>query len=107
MARMPDDATAERADAVRNRARLLPAAAPRLVTGHGVEHMTTHEAARGGGAARAAKATLVRRFGDRDGLLPALLDDDEVEFQEAYASGQPPLGPGAPARDRLTAFGAI
>lgn len=52
-----------------------------------------------------SRHTLFRRFGDRTGLLPALLRDAEVEFHEAYACGPPPLGPGAPARDRLAAFG--
>ncbi len=48
---------------------------------------------------------LFRRFGDRDGLLVALLDEAEAEFRTAYTSGPPPLGPGAGATDRLTAFG--
>ncbi|MFD7406526.1 TetR family transcriptional regulator [Streptomyces sp. NPDC059866] len=61
-----------------------------------------HEVAQ---AAGVGKGTLFRRFGDRTGLLLALLDDAEAEFHEAYTSGPPPLGPGAPARDRLTAFG--
>lgn len=42
---------------------------------------------------------------NRDGLLLALLDEAEADFQEAYTSGPPPLGPGAPARERLAAFG--
>src|SRR5690348_5764363 len=61
-----------------------------------------HEVAR---LACVGKGTLFRRFGDRDGLLLALLDDVEGEFHDAYTFGPPPLGPGAPARDRLTAFG--
>ena len=39
------------------------------------------------------------------GLLLALLGEVEADFHEAYTSGPPPLGPGAPARERLTAFG--
>ncbi|WP_326573432.1 TetR/AcrR family transcriptional regulator [Streptomyces sp. NBC_00481] len=101
MTRTPDDATAERADAARNRARLLEAAA-RLVADRGAEHVTMHEVAR---AAGVGKGTLFRRFGDRDGLLLALQGDAEAEFHEAYTCGPPPLGPGAPARDRLMAFG--
>lgn len=97
----PDNATAERADAARNRARLLEAAA-RLVAERGAEHVTMHEVAE---AAGVGKGTLFRRFGDRDGLLLALLGEAEAEFQEAYTEGLPPLGPGAPARDRLVAFG--
>ena len=35
-----------------------------------------------------------------------MLGETEADFPEAYTSGPPPLGPGAPARDRLTAFGS-
>jgi AcrR family transcriptional regulator len=97
----PDDAPAERADAARNRARLLDAAA-RLVAERGAEHVTMHEVA---AAAGVGKGTLFRRFGDRNGLLLALLDEVEADFQWAYTCGPPPLGPGAPAMDRLVAFG--
>ncbi|ELP63035.1 TetR/AcrR family transcriptional regulator [Streptomyces turgidiscabies] len=101
MTQRPDEAPGERADAARNRARLLEAAAL-LVADRGADHVTMHEVAQ---AAGVGKGTLFRRFGDRNGLLLALLDDAEAEFHEAYTSGPPPLGPGAPARDRLTAFG--
>ncbi|KPI02333.1 regulatory protein TetR [Actinobacteria bacterium OK074] len=97
-----DDRTAERADAARNRARLLAAAA-RLVAEQGAQSVTMQEVAE---AAGVGKGTLFRRFGDRDGLLLALLDEAEAEFLEAYTSGPPPLGPGAPARERLVAFGS-
>ena len=50
--------------------------------------------------------TLYRRFGDRAGLAFALLDEQTRDFQNALISGPPPLGPGAPARERLRAFGA-
>ncbi|SPF06202.1 TetR/AcrR family transcriptional regulator [Streptomyces sp. MA5143a] len=95
------DLAGERADAARNRARLLEAAAW-LVAERGAEHVTMHEVAQVAGV---GKGTLFRRFGDRNGLLLALLDDVEAEFYEAYTSGSPPLGPEAPASDRLTAFG--
>ncbi|MCL8011252.1 TetR/AcrR family transcriptional regulator [Streptomyces sp. AS02] len=97
----PGDHTGERADAVRNRARVLEAAAW-LVAERGAEHVTMHEVAQVAGV---GKGTLFRRFGDRNGLLLALLDDVEAEFYEAYTFGPPPLGPGAPASDRLIAFG--
>ncbi|MGW0943512.1 TetR/AcrR family transcriptional regulator [Streptomyces sp. NPDC002623] len=97
----PDGTAAERADAVRNRARLLDAAA-RLVAERGAGHVTMQEVAE---AAGVGKGTLFRRFGDRDGLLLALLGAAEAEFEEAYTEGPPPLGPGASARDRLEAFG--
>ncbi|MER6975650.1 TetR/AcrR family transcriptional regulator [Streptomyces carpinensis] len=102
MTQTPDDPTAERADAARNRARLMEAAAG-LVAERGAEHVTMHEVAQ---AAGVGKGTLFRRFGDRTGLLVALLNDAEAEFQEAYTWGPPPLGPGAAASDRLTAFGS-
>ncbi|MFI5963778.1 TetR/AcrR family transcriptional regulator [Streptomyces asoensis] len=101
MTREPQDAAAERADAARNRARLLAAAAL-LVADRGAGHVTMDEVARVAGV---GKGTLFRRFGDRNGLLLALLDDVEGEFHDAYTCGPPPLGPGAPAQDRLTAFG--
>jgi AcrR family transcriptional regulator len=97
----PENLTGERADAARNRARLLEAAAW-LVAERGAEHVTMHEVAQVAGV---GKGTLFRRFGDRDGLLLALLNDVEAEFYEAYTLGLPPLGPGAPASDRLIAFG--
>ncbi|MFI1046284.1 hypothetical protein ACH4U3_10715 [Streptomyces griseoruber] len=44
----PDATVAERADAARNRARLLEAAAG-LVAEHGAEHVTMHEVAKAAG----------------------------------------------------------
>ncbi|QNP74411.1 helix-turn-helix transcriptional regulator [Streptomyces roseirectus] len=90
-----------RSDAARNRERLLEAAR-RLVVEHGPEHVTMREVAAEAGV---GKGTLFRRFGDRDGLLLALLDDAEADFLEAYTAGPPPLGPGAPAPERLVTFG--
>ncbi|MFC1413952.1 TetR/AcrR family transcriptional regulator [Streptacidiphilus sp. N1-12] len=91
----------ERADAARNRARLLDAAAG-LVDAHGAEHVTMEAVA---AAARVGKGTLFRRFGDRNGLMLALVDHAEQEYQQAFMSGPAPLGPGAPAPERLLAFG--
>jgi AcrR family transcriptional regulator len=51
------------------------------------------------------KGTLFRRFGDRSGLVMALLDERTREFQDGVIRGDPPLGPGAPAVERLIAFG--
>ncbi|MEU0811192.1 helix-turn-helix domain-containing protein [Streptomyces sp. NPDC005970] len=92
---------AERSDAARNRVLLLEAAR-RLVAERGAEHVTMEAVAKGAGV---GKGTLFRRFGDRDGLLAALLDEAEAGFREVCTSGPPPLGPGAPAAERLTAFG--
>jgi AcrR family transcriptional regulator len=90
----------ERADAARNRAAVLEAAA-RLFAEHGVEAVSMDQVA---AAAGVGKGTLFRRFGDKSGLAAALLDARERVLQEAILHGPPPLGPGAPARDRLAAF---
>ncbi|MER6563008.1 TetR/AcrR family transcriptional regulator [Streptomyces sp. NPDC001027] len=90
-----------RADAARNRARLLDAAA-RLIAEHGAAGVTMEAVA---SAAHVGKGTVFRRFGDRTGLLNALLDHSEKQFQAAFLSGPPPLGPGAPPVERLRAFG--
>lgn len=90
-----------RADAARNRARLLDAAA-RLVTRDGVEGLTMEAVA---AAAQVGKGTVFRRFGDRIGLLHALLEHREEQLQHAFMAGPPPLGPDASAVERLHAFG--
>jgi AcrR family transcriptional regulator len=48
--------------------------------------------------------TVYRRFGDKAALLAAVIGADERELQDAILAGPPPLGPGAPAADRLDAF---
>jgi AcrR family transcriptional regulator len=55
-------------------------------------------------AAGVGKGTVFRRFGDRAGLTEALVNDYMRDFQDAFLSGPPPLGPGAPAVHRLEAF---
>ncbi|MGC0420859.1 TetR/AcrR family transcriptional regulator [Embleya sp. AB8] len=90
----------ERADAARNRAAVLEAAA-RLFAEHGVAAVTMDQVAT---AAGVGKGTLFRRFGDKSGLAAALLDTRERVLQEAILHGPPPLGPGAPAAQRLAAF---
>jgi AcrR family transcriptional regulator len=90
----------ERADAARNRAKVLEAAR-RLFAERGVENVTMAEVAR---AAGVGKGTVFHRFGDRAGLARALLDERERQLQEAILRGAPPLGPGAPAGERLSAF---
>ncbi|MEU6643456.1 helix-turn-helix domain-containing protein [Saccharomonospora sp. NPDC046836] len=91
----------KRADAVRNRARLLEAAAE-LVAERGAANLTMDAVAT---AACVGKGTVFRRFGDREGLLLALLNHSEEQFQEAMLTGPPPLGPGAEAGQRLHAYG--
>ncbi|MGC5565961.1 TetR/AcrR family transcriptional regulator [Streptomyces sp. FR-108] len=97
-----EDEPCLRADAARNRARLLEAAT-RLVAEHGAAGVTMEAVAV---AAAVGKGTVFRRFGDRTGLLMALLDHSAKQLQAAFLSGPPPLGPGAPPVERLRAFGS-
>ena len=91
----------ERADAARNRLKILEAAA-RLFADHGVENVSMDMVAE---AAGVGKGTIFRRFGDRGSLARALLDERERRFQDEFIRGEPPLGPGAPPAERLRAFG--
>jgi AcrR family transcriptional regulator len=91
----------ERADAARNRATIL-LSAEGLVAERGAGAVTMDQIAC---AARVGKGTLFRHFGDRCGLMRALLDERERAFQEDFIRGPAPLGPGAPSRERLAAFG--
>jgi AcrR family transcriptional regulator len=56
-------------------------------------------------AAGVGKGTVFRRFENRAGLMAALVDEFELDWQAAVLSGPPPLGPGAPPLDRLLAMG--
>ena len=91
----------ERADAARNRQKIL-SAAERLIARHGIEHVSMDMVAEEAGV---GKGTIFRRFGDRGSLARALLDDRERRFQDEFIRGEPPLGPGAPPAERLRAFG--
>jgi AcrR family transcriptional regulator len=90
----------ERADAARNRERVL-AAARRLFAERGIRAVTMSDVAREAGV---AKGTIFHRFGDRAGLALALLDEHERALQERILREPPPLGPGAPALERILAF---
>jgi AcrR family transcriptional regulator len=91
----------ERADAARNRERIL-CAARRLFDERGAGCVSMDEVA---DAAGVGKGTLFRRFGSRALLAAAVLSERERDFQEAIIRGEPPLGPGAPPGERLVAFG--
>ncbi len=93
--------SAERSDAARNRERIL-CAARRLFDERGAGCVSMDEVAE---AAGVGKGTLFRRFGSRASLAAAVLSERERDFQEGIIRGKPPLGPGAPARARLVAFG--
>ena len=90
----------ERADAARNRRRILEAAG-RIMAERGVAGLSMNDVAE---AAGVGVGTLYRRFGDRAGLAYALLDEQGRELQAAFMHGPPPLGPGAPPVERVRAF---
>jgi len=92
--------TIERADAARNRRRVLDAA-KQLFDERGIAAVTLDDVV---AAAGVGKGTLFRRFGDKAGLAVALLDEQERALQERIVSGPPTLGPGAEPVERLTAF---
>jgi AcrR family transcriptional regulator len=94
-------ATAERADAARNRQRIM-VAAERLFARDGVACTSMDAIA---AEAHVGKGTVFRRFGDRASLALALLDSSERAFQDAFIRGPAPLGPGASPCERLIAFG--
>jgi AcrR family transcriptional regulator len=91
----------ERRDAARNRVLLLDAA-KRLIEGCGASAVTMDAVATEAGV---GKGTVFRRFATREGLMAALLDHSETEWQARVMSGPPPLGPGAEPWERLLAFG--
>ncbi|KAA1425581.1 TetR/AcrR family transcriptional regulator [Nocardioides antri] len=91
----------ERRDAARNREALMSAATA-LVAEVGVRGVTMDALACRAGV---GKGTVFRRFGSREGLMAALLNHSETEWQAAVMGGPPPLGPGAPPLERLLAFG--
>jgi len=90
----------ERADAARNRAKIL-AAAEHLVRTQGVHALSMNDVAT---AAGVGVGTVYRRFDDQAGLVEALMDQREQQLQQGMAHGPPPLGPGAAASERIRAF---
>jgi AcrR family transcriptional regulator len=90
----------ERGDAAANRVRILDAGR-RLLAERGPAGFTMDAVACEAGV---GKGTIFRRFGDRTGLAGALIDEDMRDLQDAFIHGPPPLGPGAPAPQRLEAF---
>ncbi|MCP3753516.1 TetR/AcrR family transcriptional regulator [Streptomyces sp. TBY4] len=90
----------ERADAARNRSRILVVAAE-LFRELGVDNVSLDAIAARAGV---GKGTLYRRFGSKSGLAVALLDAQESELQDRMLHGPPPLGPGGDAGMRIAAF---
>jgi AcrR family transcriptional regulator len=95
-------AESERRDAARNR-ELLLGAAREIIEECGADGLTMATVAARAGV---GKGTVFRRFGSRAGLMMSLLNEAEAQFQGRFMFGPPPLGPGAPALDRLIAVGA-
>ncbi|MGW4365781.1 TetR/AcrR family transcriptional regulator [Nocardia takedensis] len=94
------EAPRERADAARNRAKVLTAAA-RLFAERDPRSVTMDDIAKAAGVGR---GTLYRRYPDTVSIAVALLDEHERALQERLLRGEPPLGPGAPPSERLAAF---
>ncbi|MEU4243761.1 TetR/AcrR family transcriptional regulator [Actinoplanes sp. NPDC026619] len=90
----------ERADAARNRQAIL-LATEELLTRLPPEQISMEQVATTAGV---GKGTVFHRFGSRAGLMRALMQERAMTLQQAVVDGPPPLGPGAPARERLLAF---
>lgn len=95
-----DEGRRERADAARNRRAILDATEQLLAT-HRPQDISMEQVA---AAAGVGKGTVFHRFGNRTGLMYALMVERAQALEEEVTTGPPPLGPGAPDRDRLLAF---
>lgn len=90
----------ERADAARNRRAILQATETLLAEHRPSDVSIERVAAKAG----VSKGTVFHRFGSRTGLMVELMKERAAGLQEAVTQGAPPLGPGAPAGERLLAF---
>ena len=90
----------QRRAASRNREAILRAAAG-LFAEHGVDRVDVRQIAAEAGV---GMGTIYRRFGDKASVIATLLDDQERAIQDDLLRGRPPLGPGAPAIERLESF---
>lgn len=90
----------ERADAARNR-RAIMQAAEELLERYEPAEVSIERVA---GAAGVGKATVFHRFGSRAELMQALAHERAETLHQEALTGPPPLGPGAPPRERLMAF---
>jgi AcrR family transcriptional regulator len=91
----------EREDAARNRARVTEAAAKLFRGCEDVDQVDMRAIAAEAGV---GVGTIYRRFGDKASLAASILDTHARGLQDAILGGPPPLGPGAPAGERLEAF---
>ena len=90
-----------RADVVRNRQAVFDAADELFSRSDSPGSVTMADVA---AAAGVGKGTLFRRFGDRTGLIRALVGARLAAVREAVESGPAPLGPGGPPRERVLAL---
>lgn len=90
----------ERADAARNREAVLDAAA-RLFERDGADAVTLAAVATEAGV---GKGTVYRRFGDRTGLIEAVIEPRVTALRAALHTGPPPLGPGGEPTAALHAY---
>jgi AcrR family transcriptional regulator len=89
-----------RADAARNR-RAIMTATEDLLTRYEPSQVSIDRIA---AAAGVGKATVFHRFGSRAELMQAVAHERTESLRVAVMDGPPPLGPGAPPRERLMAF---
>ncbi|MEU3961121.1 helix-turn-helix domain-containing protein [Streptomyces buecherae] len=91
----------ERADAARNREAVLAAADALFARSERPRAISMDDVA---AAAGVGKGTLFRRFGDRTGLIRALVEARIEPLRQAVEAGPPPLGPGGAPRERALAL---
>lgn len=92
-------ARSERADAARNRTKILTAAET-LVATRGTD-WSMHDVATTAGV---GVGTVYRRYAGQAGLIEALMNEREAQLQQAMTDGPPPLGPGSSPVERIRAF---
>lgn len=95
---MTDLERTERSDALRNRRAILAAAINLFDAASDPLSITMDDVA---AAAKVGKGTVFRRFGDRAGLLRAVLDDRIATLIDDIEHGAGSLGPSTPARERI------
>lgn len=90
----------QRADAIRNRAVVLNAA-EELFRQDEPGRITLARIAETAGV---GKATVLRRFGDLNGLVEAVVAPKVTALRDAIRAGDPPLGPGGSPSARLHVY---
>lgn len=91
----------ERADALRNREAVLAAADELFARSQSPGGVSMDDIA---AAAGVGKGTLFRRFGDRTGLIQAVVELRIQSLRHAVEAGPAPLGPATPPEERVPAL---